>query len=63
LSTTAIAAGQDWVSAVKVGKTNGNVEAFEPGGLCDDSYIYCTELSSTRRNAPQKPVNCSPFSD
>jgi len=33
VSTTTIAVWQDWVSAVKVGnRTNGNVEAYEPGG-------------------------------
>jgi hypothetical protein len=34
LSTTAIAAWQDWVSAVKVDKrADGNGEAYEPGGI------------------------------
>jgi len=49
LSTTAIAVWQDWVSAVKVGKsTNGNVEAYEPGGSANCSGLVATLLKSER---------------
>jgi hypothetical protein len=46
-STTAIAVWQDWVSAVKVGKsTNGNVEAYEPGESAKCSGFVATLLKS-----------------
>jgi hypothetical protein len=45
---------QDWVSAVKVGFADGNVEAFEPGGISGQPTPF-------RRNAPQKQSNCSAF--
>jgi hypothetical protein len=47
VSTTSIAVWQDWVSAVKVGKsTNGNVEANEPGESANYSGIVATLLKS-----------------
>ena len=42
------------MSAVKVGFADGNVEAFEPGGISGQPTPF-------RRNAPQKHGNCSPF--
>ena len=42
------------MSAVKVGFADGNVEAFEPGGISGQPTPF-------RRNAPQKRFNCSVF--
>jgi hypothetical protein len=45
--TTAIAVWQDWVSAVKVGKsTNGNVKAYEPGESANYGGLVATLLKS-----------------
>ena len=52
LSTTAIAAWQDWVSAVKVDERS--TVTWKPLSLAD---IF----ANIRRNAPQKHGYCSPF--